>query len=153
MTDVVYPPGTPVKIGCLAYNHYAIVSDRFTQDKPMLISLSFRTGSVAEEPWDVVVRGRKVAPSRLQSNLTPEEIVQRARIAVGQRGYNLVTRNCEHFVRETLGLSARSRQIETAAGAGISTLLLGLRFARIHPAVTVATTAFSLLLGSRWSAR
>ena len=123
------------------------------EDKPMLISLSFRTGTVAEEAWDEVVRGRKVTVSRLKSSLAGGEVVRRARAAVGQHRYNLITRNCEHFVREMLGLSARSRQLETAAGAGVSTLLLALRFARIHPAVTVATTAFSLMLGSRWSAR
>lgn len=149
----VYEPGTPVKIGCLGYDHYAIVSDRIADDQPMLISLSYRTGTVAEEPWDEVVRERKVTPSRLRPVLTPEEVVQRARAAIGQRRYNLITSNCEHFVHESLGLRARSRQIEGAASAGLSTLLLVLRFARVHPAVTVAATAVSLVAGSRWSGR
>ena len=148
-----YKPGTPVKIGCLGYDHYAIVSDRMAGDRPMLISLSYRTGTVAEEPWDQVVRGRKVTPSRLRPVLPPDEVIARARAAVGQRRYNLVTSNCEHFVHESLGLRARSRQIEGAASAGLSTLLLVLRFARVHPAVAVAATAISLVAGSRWSGR
>lgn len=153
MTDHGYKPGAPIKIGCFAYDHYAIVSDRVQENKPTLISLSFRTGTVAEEPWDEVVRGRKVTPSRLQSSLTPEEIVRRARAEVEQRRYNLITRNCEHFVREMLGLPARSLQIETAVSAGVSTLLVAMRFARVHPAITITAAACSLVLGSRWSAR
>lgn len=149
--DPVYQAGVPIKIGCFAYDHYAIVSDRVVENKPMLISLSFRTGTVAEERWEEVVRGRSVNPSRLESSLGPKEIIRRARAAVGQRRYNLITHNCEHFVREMLGLPARSQQIETAAGAGVSTLLLSLRFA--HPAVAIAATTFGLVLGARWSAR
>lgn len=149
----MYEPGTPIKVSCLAYTHYAIVSDRLVQDKPMLISLSSRTGTVTEESWDTVVCGRKVSRSRLRSNLATEEIVRRARAALGQRRYNVVTNNCEQFVREMLGLKARSRQVETAAGVGVSALLLALRFARIHPVVAIAATACALALGSRWSAK
>ena len=148
-----YKPGAPVKINCLGYDHYAIVSDRMADQRPMLISLSYRTGTVAEEPWEEVVRGRKVSLSRLRSVLSPHEVIARARAAVGQRHYNLITSNCEHFVHDCLGLPARSRQIEGAASAGLATLLLVLRFARVHPVVTVAATAVSLVAGSRWSGR
>lgn len=146
-------PGQPVKIGRRGYNHYAIVSDRIAEGRPMLISLSRRTGTVAEEPWDEVVQGRRVTPSALPSELPAPEIIARARAHLGRRRYNLLSDNCEHFVREALGLPARSRQLETAAGAGATSLLLALRLARVHPLLAVAAGAAGMLIGSRLSAR
>lgn len=142
-----------MKIGRRVYHHYAIVSDRMHGDKPMLISLSYRTGTVAEEPWDEVVRGRNVRPSNLGSELTANQVLARARAQIGSKRYNLLKSNCEHFVRDVLGLPARSQQIETAAGVGISALLLALRLARGNPLIAIASTAAGLLIGSRFSAK
>lgn len=153
MKSKLLQPGQPVKIGRRGYNHYAIVSDRSAGGKPMLISLSRRTGTVAEESWDAVVQGRRVTPSALRSELPAPEIVARARAQCGRKRYRLLTANCEHFVREALGLPARSRQLETAAGAGATSLLLALRLARVHPLVAVAAGAAGMLIGSRISAR
>lgn len=154
MNSTNYKPGMPVKISCLGYSHYAIVSDRYcVRGKPKLISLSRRTGTVLEEPWDDVVRGRRVTPSFLQSALAPEKVLARAKNQIGVRKYNLLSSNCEHFVRESLGLRSSSRQIEIAAGAGLSTLLLVLRFARGNPYVGLAATTLSIVIGSRFSAR
>lgn len=119
----------------------------------MLISLSRRTGTVAEESWDEVVQGRAVKPSRLRSDLAPEEVVRRARSQIGRRRYNFVTGNCEHFVHEALGLPPRSWQLETAAGIGVSTLLFALRLARGNPGIAIAATVVSVLLSARFSAR
>ena len=135
------------------YCHYAIVSDRRSNGKPMLISLSRRTGTVAEEQWDEVVRGRAVEPSRLRSELTPREVVRRARSQIGRRRYNFITGNCEHFVRDALGLTPRSQQLETAAGVGVSTLLFALRLARGNPGIAIIATVASVFLSSRFSAR
>lgn len=153
MTNSPLQPGRPVKIGRRGYNHYAIVSDRSAGGKPMLISLSRRTGTVAEETWDEVVQGRQVTPSVLQSDLPPPEIIARARSHIGRRRYRLLSDNCEHFVCEVLGLSRRSRQLETAAGAGAAAVLLALRLARLHPLAAVAAGAAGMLIGSRFSAR
>lgn len=119
----------------------------------MLISLSRRTGTVAEEPWDDVVRGRTVEPSRLRSELPSREVVRRARSQLGRRRYNFVTGNCEHFVREALGLPPRSQQLETAAGVGVSTLIFALRLARGNPGIAIVATVASILLSARFSAR
>ena len=119
----------------------------------MLISLSRRTGTVAEEPWDDVVRGRPVEPSRLRSELPPGEVIRRARSQIGLRHYNFFTANCEHFVREALGLPPRSQQLETAAGVGVSTLLFALRLARGNPGIAIAATIASIVLSARFSAR
>ena len=73
VNNIHYKPGTPLKICCFAYTHYAIVSDLVVDKKPELISLSFRTGTVAEEPWDVVVRGpsfRSKTSATIQSRST-----------------------------------------------------------------------------------
>ena len=148
-----FPAGLPVRIGRHGYCHYAIVSDRSLGGKPMLISLSYRTGTVAEEAWDEAVRGREVTPSGFRSELDPEEIVGRARSHLGQRSYHLITNNCEHFVCDALGLPPRSRQLEAAAGAGVGALLFALRLARGHPLIAIAAGAAGMLLGSRLSAR
>lgn len=142
-----------MKIGRRTYHHYAIVSDRMHGGKPMLISLSYRTGTVAEEPWDAVVRGRTVKRSQLPSRFSPGQVLERARAEIGQRRYNLIAENCEHFVRDMLGLPARSHQLERAAGVGVSALLLALRFARGNPVIAIVSTAAGLLLGSRLSAK
>ncbi len=151
-TDIL-EPGLAVKIGRRGYSHYAIVSDRHADDRPMLISLSRRTGTVAEESWDEVVQGREVTRSGLPSELPPAEIIARARSHIGRRRYRLLSDNCEHFVCEVLGLPSRSRQLETAASTGATTLLVALRLARVHPLVAVAAGAAGMLLGSRFSAR
>lgn len=148
-----FSPGTPVKIGRIGYCHYAIVSDRWHGGKPMLISLSYRVGTVAEEPWDRVAAGRAVRPSELTSMLEPDQVLARARSHLGDRRYHLLKDNCEHFVHDALGLRPRSRQLEMAAGAGATALVLALRLARGHPAIAVASTLIGLLLGSRLSAR
>ncbi len=152
-SETSYNAGSPIRIGRHAYHHYAIISDRVADGKPMLISLSYRTGTVAEERWDNVVRGRSVRPSRLISDISPAQVVERARAQIGRRRYNLLTSNCEHFVRDMLGLPARSRQLSAAAGVGITALLLALRMARGHPAIAIASTVAGLMIGSRFSAK
>lgn len=151
--SAVPPPGTPVKIRFGIYHHYAIVSDRIVDGKPTLISLSRRSGTVAEEAWDEVARGRPVRSSRLRSTLSPDLVVSRARSRIGERRYKLLTSNCEHFARECLGLPVRCRQLQGASGAGATALLMGLRLARVHPVVAVAATLAAIVLGSRLSAR
>ena len=153
MTENTFALGSPVKIGRRVYHHYAIVSDRLHDGKPMLISLSYRTGSVAEEPWDEVVRGRSVRRSDLTSKFDAGEVLARARARIGNTRYNLLKNNCEHFVRDVMGLPARSRQVEHAAGIGVTALLFALRLARGNPAIAIASTAAGLLIGSRFSAK
>lgn len=119
----------------------------------MLISLSYRTGTVAEEPWDIVVRGRSVQRSGLDSALSAEQVIERARARIGDARYNLLKNNCEHFARDVLGLPARSHQLQAAASVGVSALLLALRFARGNPAIAIVSTVAGLLIGSRFSAK
>ena len=49
-------PGTVIAVRYTMYKHFAIVSDRISNGMPNLISLSYRTSGVQEEPWDIVVR-------------------------------------------------------------------------------------------------
>lgn len=153
MTSATLKAGDLVKIGWRAYCHYAIVSDRIHDGKPMLISLSRRTGTVAEEPWDEVVRGRRVKPSRLRPRLSADQVLQRARNQIGRRRYALLTSNCEHFARESVGLSSTSGQVRGATGTGLSVLLIALRLARGHPVVAITATVAGTIIGSRLSAR
>ena len=99
MFKSIYSTGAIVKVLMGVYNHYAVVSDRYDNGKPMLISLSAKQGTVCEEAWDYCVENRKVVLSPVQGNLQPHQVVQRARSKLGKIKYSPLSRNCEHFAR------------------------------------------------------
>jgi hypothetical protein len=115
MQNPTYTPGAIVSIFNGLYNHYAIVSDRFHQGKPMLISLSKRVGTVAEEPWDICVSTNKVGLAREQGLINPIVVLGNARSMIGKLQYNLLDQNCEHFVRWAHNLKRESKQLQFAA--------------------------------------
>ena len=95
------------------YEHHSIVSDRrCTLGKPMLISPRAETGTVREEPFDDVVRGRETCLVRQQSPLYRDEILENARSKIGNWRYDFLSRNCEHFANWASGLDATSPQVE-----------------------------------------
>jgi len=114
MFKSIYSTGAIVKILMSAYDHYAVVSDRYDNGKPMLISLSARQGTVCEEAWDYCAGNRKVALSPVQGDLHPHQVVQQARSKLGGIKYSLLSRNCEHFARWAHDLKVESKQIQGA---------------------------------------
>lgn len=56
--------------------------------------------------------GRTITQHKVCSTFTPEDIIERARSRIGERGYNLFSNNCEHFTRWCLTGVSRSLQIE-----------------------------------------
>jgi hypothetical protein len=115
LTPVVTPerlrPGTIVSSQThWFFRHRGIVSDRWHQGNPMIISNSARAGGVAEESWDEFAAGHEVSIDESPSVLNPWEVVARARSRVGSK-YRVLDWNCEHFVSFAQGFEPHSPQM------------------------------------------
>ena len=112
-------PGAQI-VTCMGkYEHQSVVSDRRCPlGKPMLISATARTGTVQEEPYDTVVKGRRTGYAPPQSVLPVDVVLANARSKIGIWRYDVVSRNCESFANWAGGLEMSSRQVKGAvAGA------------------------------------
>jgi len=104
-------PGTVVSIPTfLIYRHKGIVSDRWYNGKPLIISNSARANGVQEEPWEVFAEGHIVKVEGYPSNLSNHEVVSRAQSYIGTQ-YDLFSWNCEHLVAVAHGLKSQSPQV------------------------------------------
>ncbi len=136
-------PGSVISIRYPFYKHFAIVSDRYTNGKPNLISLSHRTTGVQEEPWDLVVGNRPYEGSNIKGTDCTDVILKRARSYIGANiRYNLVTFNCEHFVRLAHGLAIQSKQVQQTLNGAI----IGAVTCLFLPNVTI--TRFAILVST-----
>lgn len=135
--------GSVVSIRYPLYKHFAIVSDCSTNGKPNLISLSYRTAGVLEEPWDIVVGNRPYECSQIIGVDSADVVLKRARSYIDTEiNYNLLTFNCEHFVRLTHGLPMQSKQVQkTIYGA-----VVGATACLFLPKITIAI--FALLVST-----
>ena len=115
-------PGEVIETSVGVYSHVSVVSDcRCVRGKPMLISATSRTGTVMEEPYDIVVAGRPTNYAPQQSTLPSHEILERARSQIGKWRYQMLHQNCEHFANWAAGLELGSRQVRGALlGAGVA---------------------------------
>ena len=100
------------------YQHWALLSDKTKDGKPMLISNTWRNGTVMEEPWDQVIGNRRYELHNIHTTLSPSLILARARTYIGSVKYNLLQYNCEHFVHEAISGAARSAQVTQALTIG-----------------------------------
>lgn len=108
-------PGSVLDIDFGPFRHRVIASHLAWDGKPALISATARTGTVLEEPWDVVVQGRVVTLISIpESEATGLGLVMRARRYVRQWRYNLFDSNCEHFVSMVLEGKPTSPQLWAA---------------------------------------
>lgn len=128
-------PGSVISIRYPLYKHFAIVSDCSIDGKPSLISLSSRTGGVLEESWNTVVDKYPIELSSLRGDDTTEIVLKRARSYLNSDiKYNLLTFNCEHFVRLAHGLPVESKQVQRAIYGAI----LGTASCLLLPKITLA---------------
>lgn len=103
--------GTVVSVPFLGvFRHKGIVSDRFCNGEPMVISNSPTAGGVTEEPWEAFAAGNQVTVEAYPSNLPPHIVIQRARARIGSR-YQLFNWNCEHLVTYAHGLQPATPQV------------------------------------------
>lgn len=115
-------PGELILTSIGSYEHTSIVSDRrCALGKPMLISATARTGTVMEEQYATVVRGRKTGYAPQQSNLPSHIVLKNARSQIGKWKYGVLGQNCENFANWAGGLKVTSRQVNgVLSGAAIS---------------------------------
>jgi len=146
-------PGTVIAVCYYMYKHFAIISDRSKDGAPNLISLSYRTRRVKEEPWDTVVGTRRIEKSLIKGAYSQEIVLSRARSCMDKNiTYELLTFNCEHFARYAHGLRIESVQVKQAiygaAFGAASCLLLSnitvARFAMLTTAGAVSSLRKSL---------
>ena len=131
-------PGDVVEICYPIFKHYAIVCDHYVNGYPTLISLSRRNGTVEEESWHQVTCGWPVNLSHIHGKLSGAKAVANARAYKKNKDFkwNLLTRNCEHFVRLAHGLPAESTQVRRSLtgaliGAASTVMLPRLTLARV----------------------
>ena len=107
------------------YKHWALVTDKFHEGKPMLISNTMRNGTVREEPWDQVVGANKYKIHFVRTNIPKKFLLERARSAINNVKYNLLDYNCEHFVNDIISGKANSVQVRSVLTIG-GILMFGL---------------------------
>ena len=80
----------------------------------VIVSRSLKYGGV------VALRPSQFADGNLRTNhgligrFSRQETAKRAEARIGERGYNLITNNCLHFVNEVNGLPRQARFYENA---------------------------------------
>jgi len=102
--------------GFNAYKHYGVYigDNKVVHFAPYEgPDISFENGIIHETTLDSFLRGRDL---QLALDAKPayseREIVQRARSRLGEKGYNIVTNNCEHFARWCVTGKSVSTQVE-----------------------------------------
>ena len=103
-------------VGFNAYKHYGV----YTGDNKVVHfapyegpDISFENGVIHETTLDGFLRGRDLQIALdAKPAYSEREIVQRARSRLGEKGYNIVTNNCEHFARWCVTGKSVSTQVE-----------------------------------------
>lgn len=143
-------PGTVIAVRYTLYKHFAIVSDRTNNGMPNLISLSYRTSRVQEEPWNIVVGNRCIEQSFIKGNYPKDIILSRARSCIDENvKYELLTFNCENFARYAHGLPIESIQVKRAIYGAV----LGATSCVLLPKLTVTRFAIMATAGAVTSLR
>ncbi|MFA6309973.1 MAG: lecithin retinol acyltransferase family protein [Sterolibacterium sp.] len=124
---VTLAPGYTIGVQVGPITHVGIVSDKYVNGVPMVISNSRRTGGVAEEPLNIFQGGYALVDvAQATASMPVWQVLLRARSMIGSR-WNLFSWNCEHFVNWAYGFEAKSRQLDQASAfAGVALLLVGL---------------------------
>jgi hypothetical protein len=117
-------PGSIVSVPAFViFRHKGIVSDRWWNGKPTVISNSARAGGIKDEPWDVFASGQDWADEGHPGNLTAWDVLHRARFPQ-RRQYNAIDWNCEDFVSYCHGLPTQSPQRTAVAIVAVIGLAL-----------------------------
>lgn len=123
MTPIQTHPIIAIKI----FNawHYAIVATDMLGNIT-LVSFRGEKNRITEEPWHEVVGDRKWRyATEIQPAVTYPTMINHARSLIGFSGYNLLKRNCEHFVRWAAGLKVESIQVQNALAIGTIIAIFG----------------------------
>jgi len=78
----------------------------------------FHSGPVEEVSLEQFAAGRGFeVRTNVDAAFTPTQVVQRARSRIGERRYNLLANNCEHFCEWAINGRGASRQVERLLSA------------------------------------
>lgn len=77
--------------------------------------ISFKPAGIVEEPAFLFAAGRPFDSISYPGPLPWQLVVQRARVAIATRPYDLINFNCDYFVRHCHGLRLESPQVNAIA--------------------------------------
>ena len=107
------PIGAHVLTPRPGYIHHGIYVGRGRVVHYRGLSRSLSAGPVEEVPVAEFAQGRPVwVAARRENAASPEEVVRRARLRIGENRYRIFTNNCEHFCEWCLSGDPRSYQVE-----------------------------------------
>ncbi|XP_064616604.1 phospholipase A and acyltransferase 3-like [Liolophura sinensis] len=144
-------PGDIIKFGRKVYSHYAVyaghgrvihlcgendgIGDGLQSDSMFSVcGKEFNKAWIREDDFFEVAKKSKAKKNNKDHKYTPigsgNEVLHRARQRLGRIGYNVLTRNCEHFAFWCRYGVQRSRQVDRflwaiagAVGFGVVTLV------------------------------
>lgn len=127
MIFTVWPePGTGVYVFFMGkFKHYGVISDKWMDNKPMVIANAWVTGGVKEISLDQFSQGAAVYLANIPTNLPKPLILANARRHLGRR-YSLFVFNCEHFVQLCHGNQPLSSQV--AAVSAVALIAIGIAY-------------------------
>lgn len=114
----VQQPGALISIDMGAYDHVGLVTNRFIEGMPTIISLSETHNTVVEQSWYEAVENRKVKLYSEQGVIDPSHAITRARAYLGKLRWSFFY-NCEHFARAVHGLEVKSIELRKIAFKGL----------------------------------
>lgn len=111
------PAGTVIRVSCGWYDHVGMLADYWWRNERAVISFSPKARGILEERLSDFARGREIHVDGYLGNLSPFEVMRRARFKRGQP-YSWTTFNCEHFIRCAHGVEIESPQLQRFAFLG-----------------------------------
>ena len=138
MKNIKPNPGDHIRVKRFLYFHHGIyVSDdeviHFTDGTKKEISLKnakVRATSLKNFLFDGKLQVANYSGSEKKKIFPPEKIVERAKSRLGDKSYNLVFRNCEHFSNWCVSGKTKSSQVRRAVVA-FTTVVGGLVLRKI----------------------
>jgi cell wall-associated NlpC family hydrolase len=121
----MYHPGDILCINRGIYKHYGIYAGNSKVIHYSAINGDFGTNiSVYETSFEQFRKDGKCEIYEIPKNISirqysPEETLRRARSRLGEKSYNLLFNNCEHFALWCKTGISLSRQVTHAAGAAV----------------------------------
>lgn len=111
-------PGAIISVRKGPFTHLGILAAVGT-----VITNSWKRGQVVEVSIQQFAAGQDICLHGYWGTLCPWEIENRARSMLGWR-YNVVTFNCEHFVRAAQGVEPVSKQVSMVVMAALGLFVL-----------------------------
>jgi hypothetical protein len=146
-------PGTHLVTSRRGYVHHGIYIGRGMVVHYAGFSRFLHSGPIEEVTMSRFSMGRAVrAIEYSEAKYSPQEIVLRARSRLGEKKYQVLRNNCEHFCNWCISGCSRSTQVEGPLASLLRALILAVQSAKRLPLMlgnldTTATRVVSALGG------